>query len=71
MPRLLRFKAEDTVADQDDARGDTPTAHSGPAIQLFDPRGSLLTLSYPTISQLHPRRENPVFSKLEKWKFVW
>ena len=66
MPRLLRFKAEDTVADQDDARGDTSAERSGPAILFFAPRSSFLTLSYPTINQLHPRRENPMFSKLEK-----
>jgi len=37
MPRLLRFKAEDTVADQDDEQGDTPVEQSRPAIHLFVP----------------------------------
>jgi len=68
MPRLLRFKAEDTVADQDDAQGDTPAEQSGPAIQLFAPRSSLLTRYSPTIRPRHTRREIWT-SKLERYLY--
>ena len=51
--------------------GDTLAMRSRQTIQLLHPLCSLMTFSVPYINPQHPRRENSVFSKLEKLIFVW
>jgi len=50
------FRAEDTVADQDDAQEDTLAEQSGQAIQLFAPHVHFSTSSTPSFTPRHPRK---------------